>query len=307
MFEKHARPTLTPVELNHGETLRFVLRNGARTDITLRNTGWEVVSSTLMDPAALLAAPPKAVGNEHVGREGAITVYRFFCELEINGRPHVLEREVPSQKSFYEPWVIDGTRIWFDAISSMFQSDGGFLLEKDAAHGVPCRPLKKARFALQDATLDICPEPLHPWLPPEYGVVKIENCYRGEDCWMGTYNGIHAHGGLDINHPAGTPLYVPVDLDDQFYFNSLATGANNNRWRGIRRWDDGSEWIIQAHHMTALTVPEHTPLKRGTQFALGGGVLSGYADHSHFVFRIAEGGASWFLDPWILFWRMSNP
>lgn len=97
---------------------------------------------------------------------------------------------------------------------------------------------------------------------------------------------------------------MPLDIDDQFYFNSLEMGHNNNRWRGIRRWENGSEWILQAHHMTALTVPEHQPLRRGQQFARGAGVLSGAVDHSHFVFKIHDEGETIPLDPWILFWQM---
>ena len=81
-------------------------------------------------------------------------------------------------------------------------------------------------------------------------------------------------------------------------------GHNNNRWRGIHHWENGAEWILQAHHMTSLTVPEHRPLKKGEQFANGAGVLSGEADHSHFVFKIHDYGETILLDPWILFWQM---
>ena len=289
-MKKTAKDTLTPVELNHGEVLEFTLSNGNVVVMTLLETGGEVVCSDLPS----FERPV----------EGAKTLYRFFCEIEVNGKRHRLEREVPSQKSFYEPWEIEGVRIWFDGVSDIFKSDGGFLEEKDAAHGVCCKPNKKARFALQDVTLDICPEEVHLWCPLPKGGVKIEDCYRGEDCWMGPYDGMLTHGGLDINHPAGTPLWVPFDLDDQGYFNTVAQGANNNRWRGVRKWKNGAIWTIQAHHMTELTVAEHIPLKRGVQFAKGAGVLSGAVDHSHFVFKIDEDGVTYFLDPWILFWRM---
>jgi hypothetical protein len=183
-----------------------------------------------------------------------------------------------------------------DAVADIFD----FLLE---THG-ECRPRKDARFAIQDASIRICPERLHPWCPlPPVGL-KIENCYRGEDCWLGAYNGASAHGGLDINHPRGTPLLAPLDIHDHFYFNSLEMGHNNNRWRGIHRWRNGSEWIIQAHHMTSLTVPEHKPLKKGEQFALGAGVFVGAIEHSHFVFKIHDYGETIPLDPWILFQQM---
>ena len=293
MVCKTAKATLTPIELNHGETLCFTRADGVEVKLKLLHTAGEVVSTDMPS----LDAP--------ISR--ARTVYRFWAEVELDGVPHRLEREVPTQRSFYEPWEVGGLRIWFDSAACIFKAGGGFLMEKDAK-GVGmerlCMPNKDARFAVQDMALDICPEVLHPWMPLPVGGLRIEDCYRGEDCWMGTYDGICAHGGLDINHEVGLPLYAPFALDEQYYFNSLAAGDLNNRWRGIRRWDARTTWIIQAHHMIELVVPEHTPLARGEQFARGAGVYSGEVHHSHFVFRIEEDGETFFLDPWILFWRM---
>ncbi|RMD76625.1 MAG: hypothetical protein D6820_12375 [Lentisphaerae bacterium] len=207
-----------------------------------------------------------------------------------------LEREIATQNSFYEPWEFFGIRLWFDAVADIFT----FLNE---THG-ECRPRKQARFAVQDARLRICPVRLHPWcpLPPEG--LRIEDCYNGEDCWLGAYFGASAHGGLDINHPAGTPIWAPLDIHDHFYFNSVQDGANNNRWRGLHFWSNGSQWILQTHHMIRLTVPEYSWLPAGTQFAEGAGVWVGSHEHSHFVFRIFEYGELYHLDPWILFWQM---
>jgi len=56
--------------------------------------------------------------------------------------------------------------------------------------------------------------------------------------------------------------------------------------------------------MTELTVPEHTPLKAGTHYAVGAGVLCELVEHSHFTFTINELGDRYVLDPWILFWQM---
>jgi hypothetical protein len=282
IVRKRLKPTLTAVELDIEETLELTLLNGSVRKIALLETGAEVLRTTLRTPKV----------EEKAGR----TDYRFWCCILVDGEPFTLEREVSTPKSFYEPWRIAGLHIWFDAAADIFE----FLTE---THG-ECRPRKKARFALQDAALRICPETLHPWCPLPEGGLRIEHCYRGEDCWLGAYNGASAHGGLDLNHPAGTPLWAPIDLDDQFYFNSLQMGHNNNRWRGIRRWPDGAEWILQAHHMTRLTVPEHVPVKKGQQFASGAGVLSGAREHSHFVFKIHDEGQTVLLDPWILFWQM---
>jgi len=241
ILRRRTGDTLTAVELDHGETLELTLADGTVRRLTVEETSAEIVETTLKTLKI----------EEEAGR----TVYRFACRLTVDGEPHLLEREVGTQRSFYEPWVIGGLHIWFDAVDDIFE----FLTE---AHG-ECRPRKAARFAIQEADVRICPERLHPWCPLPEGGLKIEQCYRGEDCWLGAYHGASAHGGLDINHPRGTPLWAPLDIHDHFFFNSLEMGHNNNRWRGIRRWPNGSEWILQAHHMTELTVPEHEPVAKG--------------------------------------------
>ncbi|MBN1673533.1 MAG: hypothetical protein JXR37_20980 [Kiritimatiellae bacterium] len=291
-IRKLAKDTLTAVEMEHGQTLEFTLLDGSAREIVLESTHARIVSTTL-------SVPKKE-------EDGAMTVYRFGCRLNVDGEPFELEREVPTQRSFYEPWLIHGMHVWLDAVDAIFE----FLLEThghcrpSANHSKRSPPRKHARFALQDATARICPVALHPWCPLPEGGLRIEQCYRGEDCWLGPYNGASAHGGLDINHPKGTPLWAPIAIHDQFYFNSLAMGHNNNRWRGIHRWPNGAEWILQAHHMTRLTVPEHKPLAKGQQYADGAGVLSGAVDHSHFMFKIHDEGETILLDPWILFWQM---
>lgn len=281
-LHRTVRETLLAVELDHGDVLQLSLSGGEQVRLELLETGATVYETTLPQPG--------------VEVDSGRTNYRFYCRLRVNGEDWRLEREVSSQRSFYEPWLIAGVHLWFDAVSSIFD----FLHE---AHG-ECRPHKHARFALQEASRRLCPVKLHPWCPLPPGGLRIEDCYRGEDCWLGAYNGASAHGGLDLNHPRGTPLWAPLDLDDHYYFNSLAAGDNNNRWRGLHHWGDGSTWILQAHHMTELTIPEHQPLTRGEQFAWGAGVLSGAVDHSHFVFKVQDEGETILLDPWILFWQM---
>ncbi len=294
ILERTAKDTLTPVEMNMGDTLLFTKTDGSVVRLTLCDTGYTIISTDL-----------RSLDQPENGWQKCLkTVYRFFCEIEAEETRYRLEREIPTLNSFYKPFSIAGLTVFFDAVSCTYKSDGGFLLEKDSAGDFFSKPNKHARFAIQDAALEICPGRLHPWCPlPEDGF-HIENCYRGEDCWMGSYNGILAHGGLDINHPAGTPLFAPLDLDDQYYFNSLEMGDNNNRWLGIHRWENGSVWELRAYHMSALTVQEHTPVRQGEQFAIGAGVATGWHEHSHFAFKITECGQSYFLDPWILFWKM---
>ena len=283
-LRKTAKDTLTAVEMDRGDVLEFRRLDQQVVAVELVATHAEVLRTTLK--------------QLRVEEEGGRTDYRFSCALRINGAEHRLEREVSTARSFYEPWVIAGVRLWLDAVADIF----GFLNEE---HG-DCRPRRHARFALQDATARICPERLHPWCPLPPAGLRIGDCYRGEDCWLGAYNGASAHGGLDLNHPRGTPLWAPLDIHDHGLFNSLEMGHNNNRWRGIHRWPNGAEWILQAHHMTELTVQEHQPLGKGQQFAWGAGVLSGAVDHSHFVFKVHDEGETVLLDPWILFWQMQR-
>ena len=277
-----ARPTLTAVEMDRGDVVRFGLTGGGSRTIELLQTGAKVLFTTLSKP--------------RTEERGARSFYEFTCRLRVQDREHTLRREVPTQQSFYQPWVIDGVRIWLDAVDDIFE----FLTE---THG-RCRPGRHARLAFQDAGLSICPQRLWPWCPLPKRGMDINLCYLGEDCWLGPYFGCAAHAGLDINHRAGTPICAPIDLDDHYYFNSVAAGDNNNRWRGHRRWPDGSQWILGCHHMTSLTVPEHTPLAAGTQYANGAGVHSGYHAHSHFTFTVCQDGREVLLDPWILFWQM---
>lgn len=285
IIEKRARSTLTAVELDIGDELHFALTSGEVRRIRICDTAASVYRSNRDQP----------------GRKGPVIVeLKMTLVMEIDGYQVVINRWVGSQKSFYEPWELFGMRLWFDASIRLFD-------HLQETHGA-CKPRKHVRLAVQDASLRICPVLLHPWCPLPEGGLRIEDCYEGSDCWMGPYFGTDAHGGLDINHPAGTPIWTPISCDDHYLFDSLATGANNNRWRGIKRWADGSTWHLQVHHIIRLLVPEHAPLEAGVHLADGAGVLSGFYEHSHFVFAIMEPGDSEedriLLDPWILFWQM---
>jgi hypothetical protein len=292
IIRRAAKGTLTAVEMMHGDSLEFRLLDGRSVRIELADTGAEIMETTLREPG--------------VEEPGARTTYRFRADLVVDGSAARLEREVGTQRSFYEPWVIEGVRVWLDAVDAVFgfmnETHSPCRLQENCSHHVP--PRRHARLALQDASAGICPGPVHAWCPLPPGGLKIEDCYRGEDCWMGAFDGASAHGGLDINHPRGTPLCAPVDLDDHFLYNSIEMGHNNNRWRGVRRWPDGSQWILTSCHMTRLTVPERRPLERGRQYAEGAGVWTGAIEHSHFAFAVFDQGELVRLDPWILFWQM---
>lgn len=294
IIERQSKPTLTPFGLNYGDTIYFTLRNGRNWQMTLLGTSAEIIEHD-----------PTARGNRDEGHEcGDISAYAFFCELLVNGREVRIRREVGTQASFYEPMKLDGVHIWFDAAACAFRDAGGFMAEKDSRWGLICKPAHKTRFVVHEADISICPEPVYPWYPNDTGRIDIRNCYCGEDCWMGPYSGASAHCGLDINMPAGTRLSAPIAFDNHYLFNSTANGFDNNRWRGERRWPDGSEWRLQSHHLIQMLVPERTPLERGTPYATTAGVAVGLHEHTHFIFQVIDQGGEYLLDPWILFWQM---
>lgn len=292
IVRRKAKTTLSAIELHHGDKIEFTLVDDRIVVIEVIDSSAEIMETTLKTPGQ----------EESYGK----TTYRFWADFEIDGTPIRLEREVGTQQSFYQPWEIDGLWVWLDAVDAAFsivnETHGRCRLQENCSHHLPKR--RHVRLALQDIKVGLCPEPIYAWCPLPVGGLRIEDCYRGEDCWLGAYDGASAHGGLDINHPKRTPLYAPIDIDRQFLYNSTQTGYNNNRWRGLRYWTDGSVWILTSCHMVDLTVAEHTSLKAGQQYANGAGVWVGVAEHTHFGFTVLDHGELIQLDPWILFWQM---
>ncbi len=276
--------TITPVELDRGETLSFTLRDGRVRTLKLLDT-FAAPLITNLDRPATRAHP----------RVGGKTIYHFGARVEIDGHSMTLQRYVGVQETFHEPYVVNGMRIWLDGVAAVFR----FMTEQ---HG-PCRPGKAARFVVQDAGLGICPERVVPWYPNAEGRLRIEACYGGDDPWMGAYAGEDAHGGLDVDMPEGTPLVAPISFDFQHLAHAVARGDGNNRWEGWRRWPDGSTWVLGVAHVASLAARERTPLARGSRIGLGAGMAVGYIEHSHFNFRVVDHGKTYRLDPWIIFWE----
>ena len=298
IIERRSKSTMTPFQLNHGDELHY-----------FRNDGEKIILKLLSTQAFILE---KDYGRYLYGNtQGEISAYGFNAELLINGEKTVIHREVGTQKSFYDPVNFAGVHIWLDAVRCIFNTSydhgpdrGGFLVEKDFLTGHVCMPPADARLVIQDADQSICPEPLYPWFDSVDLNLQIKNCYNGEDCWMGPYGGAFAHCGLDINMPAGSKLFVPVDLETHRYCNSLESGFNNNRWEGFRDWGKGVIWRFYTSHLIDLLQPQYGPVKAGSAYATSAGVATGAHEHTHFNLQIFEQGGSYMLDPWILFRQM---
>ncbi len=287
VIERTANDTVTPIEMNIGDTLQFTLRNGDVRTMVLKETAADVIITNLSELK--------------VDQPGGALLFHFTAEIEIDGHPMKLERYVGSQESFYEPYVINGLRIWFDAVKNISE----VLRDDHGTSGVRNIPFKDARFAIKDMTDSVAPVDIKPWYENNDNFISISDSYRADDPWMGPYNGTEIHGGMDINFPPGTPNFTPIPIDDHYFFNSLAEGHNNNRWRGIRKWENGDIWTIQNHHMINLRVPEHTSLESGVHYADAAGVWSGAVHHAHYVFRVQTPKDDYeiLIDPWILFWQ----
>lgn len=304
-----AKDTLSAVELDRGDTLVFQLRNGRNVQLTVDGTHAEIIER--VEPGGI--------------------VHSFTCRLQVDGQPMTLRRYVCSQECFFEPCVVNGMRIWLDIVKDVFEL---IPVRYPRRGNLQCVPRKDVRLAVQDATLRICPQVTRPWLEEPQGFIDVRRCYNGDDCYLGAYESQALHVGMDINHPKGSPLFAPIDIDTQAYFNSLAAGDNNNRWRGIRRWPNGDVWALQSHHLIELLQPENEPVAAGAKYATTAGVHVGRHQHTHFEFKIGRKHADeplsasddpasiacpidfddaseaaqqrpevLHLDPWIVFWQ----
>ena len=258
-----AKDTLTALEMNHGDTLEFQLRSGRVFRLTLEDTDAAIVER--VDPGGI--------------------VYRFEARVRVDGLPMTLSRYVCSQECFYEPYVVNGVRLWLDTVRDVF---GLIPVRYPRKGNLQCVPRKHARLALQDATLRICPQETRPWIDDQRKSLDVGQCYNGDDCYLGPYLGQACHVGMDINHPKGSFLFAPIDFDTHGYFNSLAAGDNNNRWRAIRQWANGDVWALQTHHLIELLMAEGGPLRAGTRYATTAGVHVGSHQHTHFEFKIGR-------------------
>lgn len=286
-IRRKAKATLTPVEMNREDTLHFTLTNGEVRTMVLKNISSDIIITNL--------------GKLRQDQPGGATLYHFTCQVLIDGQLLNMERYVGAQESFYEPYVINGMRVWFDGVNTI----GQLIKDEHGGKSSESVPRKHARFAVSDMTRRIVPSRLYPMFPLTENFIRISDSYNADDCWLGAYNGFELHGGLDLNRPAGTPHFTPFPIDDHYFVFSLDKGDNNNRWRGTHTWENGDEWTIQNHHMLNLRIPEHQPIGAGEYYADGSGVHVGDHNHSHFVFRIKtrEDNSEILLDPWMLFWQ----
>lgn len=278
-----AKKTLTVVELNAGDIIEYELQSGRIVNLKLIESNSEVIFSTVELPGQ--------------GNDDDASVFKMECVINIDGQDLEMKRYVPVQESFYEPYNVNGLRIWFDAVKSVDR-----LYNEN--HG-DCLPKKEVRLALHDASLPISPEEITTWCNLPYNYPDVKHSYRGEDTWLGTYYGSDLHGGLDINMPSNSPLWAPLSFDNNFTFNSIKSGHNNNRWRALKHWDNGDIWIVQTHHHNELIVPEFKEIRKGTKYAHSAGTLAGSHTHTHFVFKVKQPNfEEFYMDPWIIHWQI---
>jgi PKD repeat protein len=318
-----SRETITPVELSHRESVRYT-----------RNDG-EVLTIELVSTSAgiLFTNRDKITDDEPIARRPgfqdnflrARLLYEITADIMINGIPMTMRKYVGSQESLYEPYVINGVRIWLDAVSDLFMEDGGFLntarigdgrgnlivhdnqvegfmFSEDDVTG-DGRPNKKARLVFHDMTSRICPGELQAWFKDgderddnfiyKENFIDIGRTFSGDDVYLGAYLGGESHGALDVNMAMNSTMYAPFDLDTQ----------EGIRAKGIKTWPDGSVWAVNTGHIIEKYVPDNTPVKAGTPYGKGARRGCWKHPHAHFGFEILQSGIRYDIDPWIIFWQ----
>lgn len=289
------KETITPIEINHGEVISYTRKDGKKLIIELVSTSANILYTNRNK------IPGDESGNDRGNMFRARLLYEFTCTMKVNGLPMTMRRYVGSQESFYEPYVIDGVRIWFDGVSAINEENGGFLNTVRSANGIP---KKHARFVLHDMTQRICPGKIHPWFIDgqekdesfiyKDNFIDIGRCYNGDDCFLGAYLGGEAHGALDIVMEKNSLMYAPFDLDTQ----------EGIRANGLKTWPDGSEWRINTGHVFEKFIPDNTPVKAGTVYGRGAKRAVGFHPHAHFALQIFENEVLYDVDTWIIFWQL---
>ncbi|MGF1586326.1 MAG: PKD domain-containing protein [Bacteroidales bacterium] len=314
-----AKETITPIEVSHGEVIRYTSNDGSVLTIELVNTS----ANILFTNRNHIQPDERECGRGMMCR--ARLLYEITAEVKVNGFPMTMRKYVGSQESLYEPYVINGVRIWFDAVSDLFEQDGGFLNTTRSADGrgnlilnsdqdsgflfgdgdwdVGGTPNKKARFVLHDMSSRICPGEIHAWFKDgdqrddnfiyKDNFIDIGRTYNGDDVYLGAYLGGESHGALDVVMAMNSTMYAPFDLDTQ----------EGIRAKGTKRWPDGSVWAINTGHVIEKYVPDNTPVKGGTPYGRGARRATGAHPHAHFGFEILESGIRYDIDPWIIFWQ----
>jgi PKD repeat protein len=293
-FIRQFKETMTPMELNHGETLIYEKENGQSLNIKLLATSANILYTNKDRISSDESRNDR--GNMYRAR----LMYEYTAQFKINSLPMTMRRYVCSQESFFEPYVINGVRIWFIGVKDVFEECGGFLNTARSANGMPH---KHARFVLQDLNSRICPGELHAWFRDDKdgnenfiykdNFIDIGRCFNGDDCFMGAYLGGESHGALDINMAQNSFMYAPFDLDNQ----------EGIRVNGSKIWPDGSEWRINTGHVIEKFVPDHVPVKAGEVYGLGARRACWWHPHAHFGFQIVENEIIYEIDPWIIFWQ----
>jgi len=95
-----AKETLAAVELDKGDTLFYTTKNGYKHFLTVKEVSIEVVFSTLDDLEEK--------------KRGAGVIYSMSCKVNIDGQEMTMKKYIPVQQSYYEPYIVNGMRIWYD-------------------------------------------------------------------------------------------------------------------------------------------------------------------------------------------------
>ena len=259
-------------ELDVGDTLLFTMADGRVRTIELTGTSSDVLER----------------------KDGFhVTKYSFTQSYRIDGVERSFTYVAPSDDFVNAvPFEVDGLDFYPDAVLDSYGDAGGFLSENGYRYiAATCRPMRRARLVLQDRSLRLVPARVRACFAGAERPLQAKNCYDGRNCWAGPTcddpaNAGETHCGLDVNMPGSTPVFSPLDFQEQRYLSRTTRGDANNRWRGVRRWSADEFWWFQCHHIDHVLKEENVPIAAGERFALSGAQWCGDFTHSHFNLRV---------------------
>ena len=84
-------------------------------------------------------------------------------------------------------------------------------------------------------------------------------------------------------------VLFPFALDAQYMPLYAKKGrGGTSRWRGLRRWADGTLWSINTSHVIDAIVDEHMAITKGQAYCTAAGTATGEFDHTHFELHVCR-------------------
>lgn len=293
----------SPLYLNRGERVRFMLSGGQVREIELVDCGLDIRDAPDADPRK--------------------RQWTLWAQTRIDGAPFRLLYSPFDMKALYRPKVVNGMRIALDGVQGMpdvFPE----ARDKNRTTG-QAQPPAHVRLWVNDATRPLLPN-CHPWFDLARHRRKEAGALRAQDFWLRQDKDIHpggaapdsnlktgflgywgygVHVGLDLNLKTNTPLFCVADGGIPQSRSPMKKNVppSPDRTRYVVRSANGDEWWFYNAHCERLIAPTGMPMKAGEVYANSGTQRAGSPHaHTELSMRRAD-GTEFFLNPWPVMWQ----